>query len=198
MLSKPKDRTDIDIKHWKVTDTAFIPQSCWPSYCGSNLSRPSKLLHYYTLDEVTMPRNVNKMLIFVRLCACIWGGVHQWPIFSCGWVADSRLSILKRQANCSAWFIFPRLICHFLVRHCQAKCSFHSSVLSLQSCWSGWLTKTWPLATSRKTQKLMRQTFREDYWTNTLVLWNFHWWHTMTQWCLLRLSLLFMSVCMTS
>ena len=164
MLSKPKDRTDIDIKHWKVTDTAFIPQSYWPSYCGSNLSRPSKLLHYYTLDEVTMPRNVNKMLIFVPLCACIWGGggVHQWPIFSCGWVADSRLSILKRQANCSAWFIFPRLICHFLMKHFPANCSFHSSVHSLRSCRRKWLTKMGSSVTSRKIQILIQQTFREE------------------------------------
>ena len=53
---------------------------------------------------------------------------------------------LKKRMNRSAWFIFPRFIHHSLVRHFLAKCSFHSSVHSLQLCWgSGRLTKMEPI-----------------------------------------------------
>ena len=91
--------------------------------------------------------------------------------------------ILKKQANCSAWFIFPHLIPHFLPRHFLIEFSFHSSVRSLQSCWSRRLTKTRPLATSRKIQKLVQQTFRQEFWTNVHVLWNLHPRHTIIWWC---------------
>ena len=78
--------------------------------------------------------------------------------------------ILKKPAIRSTRSIFLHLTCHFLVRHFLAKCHFHSSVLSLQSCQSRRLIKTGPTSTGKKTQKLIQQTFREDYWTNIHVL----------------------------
>ena len=91
--------------------------------------------------------------------------------------------ILKKQANCSTWFIFSRLILHFLLRCILAKCSFRSSIHSQQSCRSGRLMKTGPLATRRKIEKLIQQTFREEYRTNIHVLLNLHFWYTIIWWC---------------
>ena len=77
--------------------------------------------------------------------------------------------IWKKQANRCGRFIFPCLIHHFLARLFLVKCSLHSSVHSLQSCQSRRLTKTGPLTNSRKIQKLIRQTFREEHRRNIHV-----------------------------
>ena len=71
--------------------------------------------------------------------------------------------ILKNWANHSIWFIFPHIIPHFLPRHFLAKCIFHSSVHSQQSCQSrGWWKRNpWPPV--EKIQKLIQQTFRDEY-----------------------------------
>ena len=70
-----------------------------------------------------------------------------------------RFCIWKIKANCSAWFIFPCLIPHFLLRHFLAKCSFPSSVCPQQSCQCRRLTKTGPSASSRKIEKFIQQDF---------------------------------------
>ena len=85
--------------------------------------------------------------------------------------------ILNKQANCSAWFIFPCLIHHFL-----AKRNFHSSIRSLQSCRNKRLMKmgTWPLVErwyflsshNRPYEMNIRQ-------INIHVLLNLHWGYTI-------------------
>ena len=122
------------------------------------------------------------------VCECLGGGgesvskqhflvVVPQPIRFCVW---------QKWANHSTWFIFPRLICHFLVRHIPAKSSFSSSVHSLWSCLSGRLTKMEPLATSRKIQKLIQQTSREKYRTSVHILWNLYLECTILWWCMPR------------
>ena len=75
------------------------------------------------------------------------------------------------------------LIDHFLTRHFLAKCSFHSSICSPWSCRCGRLKEIGRLATSTNIQKLIQQTFREEYQTNIHVLWNLHPGYTMIRWC---------------
>ena len=53
-----------------------------------------------------------------------------WLLFGCPFhphVTNLKTS-LKKQASHNAWFIFLCLMRHFLAKHFQAKCSFHSSV----------------------------------------------------------------------
>ena len=92
--------------------------------------------------------------------------------------------ILQKWANCSAWFIFPPFILHFLRRHWQNEASILQFICSRHAK-VGRLMKTRPLATSRKIQKLIQQTFREDYRTNLHVSWNLHPGYTIIQWCML-------------
>ena len=95
----------------------------------------------------------------MRMHACVHGegegeSVSNWhfrvvvpqPIGFC---------VFEKQANCSTWFVFLCLICHFLARHFLAKCSFHSSVCLLPSCRSRRMTETLSLGTGRKIQKLV-------------------------------------------
>ena len=86
--------------------------------------------------------------------------------------------ILKKQAHCSTWFIFLCLICHFLVRHFLAKCGFHSSFAVVMP-----MQKADKNRSLGKIQKLIQQTFRDQYWTAVHVLWNLHPRHTMILWC---------------
>ena len=130
-------------------------QSCQPLCIGSNLLRPSRLYFAFMcmINHYTK-KCLNNGHFHVYVCLCQGGGrefvskqhfrvVVPQPIGFC---------LLQKQANPSVWFIFPCLACHFFVRHFLAKGSFHSSVCSLRWCQSGRLTKTRPLATSRKIQ----------------------------------------------
>ena len=124
------------------------------------------------------------MVILMHACLCLRGGrqsvsnqhflvVVPQPISFC---------ILKKQANGSAWFIFKCLIPHFLRRNFLAICSFHFSVHSQQSCRSWRLTKTGPVAASRKMKK-KRYFQREEYQTNIQVFWDLHPRYTIIRWC---------------
>ena len=116
--------------------------------------------------------------------ACLYarGGRESLPqlAFSCGCAtAKWHRCILKKRAICSPWFIFLRL----MLRCSQAKCSFHSSVCSQGWCWGGRLKKTGPSATCRNIEKLIQQTFREEYWRNVHVLGNLPPGYSIILWC---------------
>ena len=155
-------------------------QSCQPFHIGHNLSRPCRL--YYAITPMMkscqkMQIELNdKMVIFMCMLVCVGGGggigrdsisdLH-FPV-----VVPQLIGVctLKQWANRSAWFIFLGLVHHFLARQFLAKYRFYSSADSLWSRWRRRLTKTGPLATSRKIQKLIQQTFRGESRTNIHVL----------------------------
>ena len=115
---------------------------------------------------------------------CKWRErTRQQMAFSCGCATANWLVYFKETANHNPWFVFLCLMPHFMLRHFLAKCSFHSSVRSQQSCQSGRLMKTGPSTSRRKIQKLIQQTFREEYPTNITVLWNLDQGYTIIQWC---------------
>ena len=131
-------------------------------------------------------KRVNKMVIFMPMSACAWGEGESPPAISIFlWLCHSQLAFAfwKSGPNFSLALFSPHLICHFLMRHFLAKCSFFYSACSPRSCRSGGLTKTGPLATGRKIQKLVQQTFREEYQTNSRVSWNRHSGSTIIWWC---------------
>ena len=124
--------------------------------------------------------------VIMNECLCVYRAresVHQQQAFS-SCCATARWLLHFKEAG-QSW----RLVLFFHAEYVTSwkdtswqKSRFHSSVPSLWSCQSGRLTKTQHLAAYRKTEKLVQQTFRDEYWTNVHVLWNLHSGYILIQW----------------
>ena len=95
-------------------------------------------------------------------------------------------SILKKRANRSAWFIFPRLIRYFLLRHFLAKCSFHSPVHSLQSCQS----RRWRKRGPRPPVGRLKNSYSRIWERNIrqIYMWTLVSWYRIIWWCMLHFN----------
>ena len=91
--------------------------------------------------------------------------------------------ILNKRVNYSIWIIFLCLIRLFPARHFQAKCSFQSSIHSLQSCQSGRLTKGGLQSPVERFRNSYNRLSARNSLTNIHVLWNLHSRYTTIQWC---------------
>ena len=132
-----------------------------------------------------MPKNVNKIIkwSFSWLWVRVSKGrerVHQLP----GVFVPHPIGfcILKRQASRSCCFIFLLLIPHYLQKlpgklQLPFFSSFTAVLLKPKADVNG------ASATSRKIQKLVQQTFREEYWTDIHVLWSLHLGYNIIWWC---------------